>query len=252
MGNTKNIIHIEDLSFSYGGISVLEGVNLSVEEKQFLYIIGPNGGGKTTLLKLILGLLKPSKGRILIYDNAPEQVRHTIGYVPQYQNFDPRFPVTVLEVALMGRLGNRLGFYSKKDKAVARESLAIVGLNGLDERPFADLSGGQRQRVLIARALSSEPSILILDEPTSSVDASVRHKLSEVLEQLNGTMTILVTTHDVGFVNRAVKGVVCVNRKVRFHPTNEIDSSIIQEAYGAPMNIVRHDQLCTDEELHGD
>ena len=252
MSRDKTVITVENLFFSYDHVPVLENVSLTVEQGQFLSIIGPNGGGKTTLLKLILGLLKPSSGRITVLGKTPERVRHRIGYVPQYQQFDPQFPVTVLDVVLMGRMGAGMQFYSGEDRKAAREALSTVGLEGIDERSFSELSGGQRQRVLIARALSGNPEILILDEPTASVDASVRNKLSEVLEELNHNLTILLTTHDVGFVTPSVKGVVCVNRRVVFHPTKQIDSDMIRETYGTEMNLVRHDLFCTDEALKND
>lgn len=246
----NRVIEVDNVTFSYDTVPVLENVTISVDEKQLLYIIGPNGGGKTTLLRLLLGLLHPDKGTITVFGKQPEHSRHRMGYIPQYQQFDPKFPVTVFEVVLMGRLGNGFGFYTKKDRSIASSCLEKVGLFGLQDRSFTDLSGGQRQRVLIARALASEPELLILDEPMASVDVSVRDKLSTILSQLNQEMTILLTTHDFGFVNESVKGVVCVNRKVVFHPTNTIDGDAIRQTYGSQMNLIRHDLFCSNEDLH--
>jgi zinc transport system ATP-binding protein len=250
------VLSIKDMSFSYSSsyssVPVLENVNLSIEQGQFLSIIGPNGGGKTTLLKLILGLLKPDIGEIKVFGKTPEHVRHRVGYIPQFQFYDPQFPVTVVDVVLMGRLGNRWGFFSTRDREKALSSLNTVGLEHIAERSFTQLSGGQRQRVLIARALASEPEMLILDEPAASVDASSRVRLTNILQQLNEDMTILLTTHDVGFVTNVVNGVVCVNRRVVFHPTDKIDGTIIKETYGTEMNLVRHDIYCTGEDLHNE
>lgn len=237
-------IQIENLDFSYGPVSVLEKATLSVTDKEFICIVGPNGGGKTTLLKLMLGLIEPQAGKVLIFDEAPVAGRRWIGYLPQHAHLDARFPVTALDVVLMGRLGQtrNIGSYSKTDRAAARDMLARVGLEKLEKRPLASLSGGQRQRVLIARALVSEPKLLLLDEPTSSLDDYVERELYDLLKELNKELTVVVVTHDIGFVSSHVEKVVCVNRAVHVHPTSEISENIIHDMYGEHVHVVRHDQ----------
>ncbi len=237
-------IHIENLDFSYGRISVLEQANLSISEKEFVCMVGPNGGGKTTLLKLLLGLLEPQAGTVSVFGESPSAGRKKIGYLPQHAHLDSKFPVTALDVVLMGRLGKTrsMGPYTKADQAIAHDMLNRVGLHKLEKRPLAALSGGQRQRVLIARALASEPRLLLLDEPTSSLDDYVERELYDLLLELNKELTVVVVTHDISFVSSYVDKVVCVNRQVRIHPTSEIDENIIHDMYGEHVHMVRHDQ----------
>ena len=244
------VIEIENLSFSYNGFRVLEDVDLTVDQGDFISIVGPNAGGKTTLLKLILGLLKPTSGNVRVFGKPPIKVRSRIGYMPQHASLDPLFPVSVMDVVLMGRLGNgsKLGLFGRSDKEAAAGALRQVELYEIRKRPFSALSGGQAQRVLIARALVSEPELLILDEPTSNVDTVVETELFEILNQLNEQMTVAVVTHDLGFVSRYVKRVACVNRKVVVHPTSEITGEMINEIYGQNMHMVRHDHCCAGEE----
>ncbi|MCK4564404.1 MAG: ATP-binding cassette domain-containing protein [Verrucomicrobia bacterium] len=240
----KPPIHIENLDFSYGNISVLEQVNLSISDKEFVCMVGPNGGGKTTLLKLLLGLLEPQAGTVSVFGENPTAGRKWIGYLPQHAHLDSKFPVTALDAVLMGRLGKTRGIgpYTRIDRAMACDMLNRVGLEKLAKRPLATLSGGQRQRVLIARALVSEPRLLLLDEPTSSLDDYVERELYDLLLELNEELTVVVVTHDIGFVSSYVDKVVCVNRQVRIHPTSEIDENIIHDMYGEHVHMVRHDQ----------
>lgn len=236
------ILEIKDLTFFYGSHLVLEKANLSLLDQDFVSLIGPNGGGKTTLLKLILGLLIPQSGSIRVFGKDPREARYDIGYMPQTIKFDPQFPVTVLDVALMGRLGrNRLyGPYHRSDKAVALDALHEVGLSGKVTQLFSSLSGGQQQRVLIARALACEPKLLLLDEPTSSLDIHVEEEFYRLLEELNQRLTIVLVSHDVGFVSHFVKTIVCVNQKVTSHPASQITSEIISQTYGATMRMLHH------------
>jgi len=236
-------IHIENLNFSYGPVSVLKGAEVSLGEKEFVSIVGPNGGGKTTLLKIILGLLEPQTGSVSVFGKDPAAGRKWIGYLPQYANLDSKFPVTATDVVLMGRLGKTrtLGFYAKSDRQAAREMLTRVGLEKLQNRPLASLSGGQKQRVLIARALVSEPRMLLLDEPSSSLDDYVEQELYDLLQELNKELTIVVVSHDVAYVSRYVEKVICVNREVHTHPVSEIDENIIHQMYGEHVHAVRHD-----------
>ncbi|MDZ8117868.1 metal ABC transporter ATP-binding protein [Pontiella agarivorans] len=237
-------IHIENLNFSYGPVAVLENANVSIGEREFISVVGPNGGGKTTLLKIMLGLLEPQSGSVSIFGKTPDLGRKWIGYLPQYANLDAKFPVTALDVVLMGRLGKTrsFGFYSKTDREAARAMLARVGLNKQENRPLSALSGGQQQRVLIARALVSEPKLLLLDEPTSSLDDYVEQELYDLLQELNKELTIIVVSHDVAYVSRYVEKVVCVNREVHIHPVSEVDENIIHDMYGEHVHAVRHDQ----------
>ena len=241
MTQQSPIIEIKDLYFSYGEVSVLERINFTVDRKELICMVGPNGGGKTTLLKIILGLLRPDGGWVRVFGHSPSQVRHRMGYMPQNPQHDLGFPVSVLEVVLMGRLERRLfGPYPGCDKDAAREALKEVGMDGYADRPFSALSGGQRQRVLIARALSTKPDLLILDEPTANIDPEQERQLHEIVENLAGQMTILMVTHD--FVPELVEEVVCVNRSIEVHPTSRIEGHGAEDLYGGAGRIVRHDQ----------
>jgi len=211
---------IQDLYFSYQKEYILENVNLDIHTHEFVSIIGPNGSGKTTLLKLILGLLQPQRGSIRIFGEQPEKKRDRIGYVPQYFHLDLSFPATVLEVVLMGLIHKRQWFgFSSLARKKAREALEIVGLSSLAQEMFRSLSGGQRQRVLIARALVSQPEILLFDEPTAHVDTVAEKNLMDLLKQISRELTVILVSHDLGFVSNYVDTVVCVNRTVQKHPT---------------------------------
>jgi len=251
--DTKPAVKIENVSFAYNGFRVIDSVNLAVYERDFLSLVGPNAGGKTTLLKLILGLLKPTTGFIHVFGLPPAKARSRIGYMPQHANLDPLFPVSVLDVVLMGRMGNgrRFGFFGKLDREKAEEALRKVELQDVRNRSFSDLSGGQHQRVLIARALVTDPDLLLLDEPTSNVDAAVETELFELLNHLNEKMTVVLVTHDLGFVSGYVKRVACVNRKVVVHATHEISGEMINELYGSEVQMVRHDTRAPENHHHG-
>jgi zinc transport system ATP-binding protein len=244
------IVQLEDVTFTYDGSNVLEDVNLVVGPREFVCLVGPNGGGKTTLLKLILGLLAPTRGRVSVFGDRPDLARRRIGYMPQHVIVDPRFPVTVADVVLMGRLGRAgiFGPYRGAQRRVAWQALDEVGLADLRQRPFGSLSGGQRQRALIARALATEPELLVLDEPTASLDAHAEHDLYELLRRLNRRLTLVMVSHDLGFVAEFVQSVVCVKRKVVAHPTSAITGEIIQEIYGGDVRMVRHDHRCDPED----
>ena len=239
------VIELEHVGFSYGSQPVLEDVTLTVRERDFLCIVGPNAGGKTTLLKLVLGLLRPSGGTVRVFGGPPARSRSRIGYMPQHASLDPLFPVTVQDVVLMGRLtgSSPFGPYRRRDREEALHALDMLRLADVRRRSFADLSGGQRQRVLIARALVSSPDLLLLDEPTANVDAVLECELFELLNRLNERMTIALVTHDLGFVSRYVKRVVCVNRRVAVHRTSEITGEMIHEIYGSDVCMVRHDTV---------
>ncbi len=235
-------IEVKDLWFSYDRTSVLENVTFTLEQGDFLGIIGPNGGGKTTLLKLLLGILKPGRGRIRVLGEAPHDARRRVGYVPQHTDVNITFPVSVLDITLMGRLSRaHIGrWYSRKDRLKAGEVLERVGMWGHRKRPVGKLSGGQRQRVFIARALATEPEILFLDEPTSSVDPEFETDLYEFLRELNRKVTIAVITHDIGAISRNVKSVACVNRELIFHGEGQITPEMMDMSYTCPVDLIAH------------
>lgn len=236
------VVEMKGVSFSYDGLTVLEDVDLEVRGGEFLSVVGPNGGGKTTLVKLILGLLRPSSGIIRVLGRTPREARRFVGYLPQYVHFDPLFPITVRDVVLMGRLGpSYSGRYTKADRAAARRAMESVCVDNLQDRAIQALSGGQRQRVLLARALATEPQLLLLDEPTANVDSAVEEQLFDTLRMLNRHMTILIVSHDLGVVSQVVSSVICVRRTVRVHPTSEFTGDLVRELYGGGMRMVHHD-----------
>jgi zinc transport system ATP-binding protein len=246
------VIEVSDLWFSYDSQLVLRDVNFRVERGEFVCMLGPNGGGKTTLLRLMLGLLKPDRGTVRVLGGDPQTACSRTGYVAQQAQFDPSFPVSVLDVVLMGRLGRTrsLGPHRRADVQAAAAALAEVSMQALLKRPFSDLSGGQRQRVLIARALAGEPEMLLLDEPTSNLDVGVEQEFQDLLAGLAKRMTILLVSHDIGFVTENVDKVICVQEKVAVHPTAELTGSVMRELYGQDIRLVRHDHSCVLHE-HG-
>jgi zinc transport system ATP-binding protein len=245
------IVQLDGVSFAYGEVVVLEGVHLSIWPGEWVLVVGPNGGGKTTLLKLILGLLEPTAGQVRLFGQEPAKTRHRVGYMPQHIQFDSLFPVTVMDIVLMGRLGTAgrrlLGWYTRQDRQAAQEALAEVGLAGLENRPFAALSGGQRQRVLIARALCSRPELLLLDEPTAHVDPQAEGQLMEILQRLHRRMSIVMVSHDLGVVGPPIGSVLCVNRRLVVHPTTELTGEKIRQLYGEDLRMIRHDHRCSPE-----
>ncbi|MDF1614944.1 metal ABC transporter ATP-binding protein [Desulfurivibrio dismutans] len=244
---SEPVIEVHGLDFTYSPRQplVLEQVNLCINRLDSICLVGPNGGGKTTLVKLILGLLTPQKGKIRVLGRPPSGVRLRLGYVPQYAHYDPLFPVTVMDVVLMGRLGHQpLGWYRAADRRAAQKALALMKLEHLAQRRFATISGGQRQRALIARALASDAEILLLDEPTANIDLESEQSLFALLKELNRTRTVVVVTHDIGFASSFFQRVACVNRQVVTHPVSELDGRMIQELYGGEVAMIRHDHNC--------
>ena len=234
-------VSISNLNFSFGETRVLENITLEIPEGAMLSVIGPNGGGKTTLLRLLLGLLAPDSGEIRIFGRPVEAARDLVGYMPQSTHYDSLFPITVAEVVQLGRLAG--GFwrrYGQEDRQAAGEALEMVGMTDFARRPFGALSGGQRQRVLIARALAGRPRLLLLDEPTSNVDVAVANKFYELLRSLNETMTILLVSHDLGVVANTVDQVICVNRTAAVHPVSAMNNIFLHDTYGIPLNVVHH------------
>lgn len=221
---SEPIIKIKDLSFAYNGQFILEQINLTIQPGDFMAITGPNGGGKTTLIKLMLGLLKPWAGTIRVMGKAPGQISHAIGYVPQNTHINPDFPISALDVVLMGQLqpGSRWMRHSRKDRVVAHEALDKMEMGAYCHRRMGELSGGQRQRVFIARALVCQPQILMLDEPTAHIDTKGETDLYQWLKSLNRQMTIVVVSHNLLVLATHVKSVACVNQRLHYHSIDQL------------------------------
>lgn len=247
-------IELRGVSFAYGEIPVLEDVDLVVEARDYLALLGPNGGGKTTLLRLVLGLLRPSRGCVRVLGEAPERARGRVGYVPQRVRFDLDFPIRVIDVVRMGRLrrSRMLRPLAAGDRAAADHALATVEISDLAERPIGALSGGQLQRVLIARALALEPQLLLLDEPTASLDERMGTGVWELLAALSQSMTVVVISHDVGAISRHVRSVACLNRRLHAHPTRELTPEILEATYGCPVDLIAHGHPHRVLRDHGD
>jgi zinc transport system ATP-binding protein len=238
----REVISVRHLWAGYENELVLEDINLSVKDLDFIGLIGPNGGGKTTLLKVLLGLLPPTRGEVRILDKSVKEGRRHIGYVPQVVQFDRDFPISVWDVARMGRLGKRrlLQHYTAKDDEVVAEALRNVDMLNLRERLIGELSGGQRQRVYIARALATQPTILLLDEPTASVDPQVSTSIYELLSRLNDRVTILMISHDMSAISAHVKTVGCLNRQLFYHGEKQITPDMLEAAYHCPIDLIAH------------
>lgn len=238
----KEIIRLENVSFDYGDHRVLEDINLNVFDKDFLGIIGPNGGGKSTLLKLMLGLLKPTEGNILLFDKPPNEGRKYVGYVPQYTLVDRNFPINVEEVILSGRISHTdfLRRYSKNDRIISDKVMDIMGISNLRKIQIGKLSGGQLQRVLIARALSTDPKLLLLDEPTSNIDVQAETDFYDFLQELSEKMAIILVTHDTGAISSQVKTIACINKTLHYHGEKNIPPKVFEKLYGCPIELIGH------------
>lgn len=230
---------MHSVSASYGVKTVLEEVDFSVNENDFIGVIGPNGGGKTTLLRIILGLLKPSSGEIRFNPDLPDSER--IGYLPQISTGDVNFPVSVTDVILSGMMIRKRIFsrMSAGDREKAERIIEELGLTGLEKKSLSELSGGQVQRVLLGRAIIGDPGLLLLDEPGNFVDSSFESDFYGKLKELNKRMAILMVSHDIGMISSHVKSFACVNRKLHYHPSSEISNDQLL-AYGCPIQLITH------------
>ncbi len=241
--NSRTAVSIQNISVFYGDECALSDVCLDVEKGDYLGIIGPNGGGKTTLLKAMLGLVPISTGTVEIYGRKRGHTGRLVGYVPQITSLEKNFPITVHEVVMTGRLYPSLTVfhkYSTGDNDTVEELLDGVGILKLKNRLVSQLSGGEFQKMLIARALAVKPRLLLLDEPTASVDASSRSQIYELLGELNANMTIILVTHDLVAVSSQLKSLACLNRKLVYHGGTKIDEEVVQKLYGCPIDLIAH------------
>lgn len=233
----SGLISFKQVDFKYGATPILKQISFSIQPGEFIHIIGPNGGGKTTLLKLLMGFLKPSSGEIKIAGKSLQKNLGLIAYVPQVFSFDKLFPISVFEVVLSGRLSKRSvwGRYSKKDREKAMEALEKVDMQDYKDFPIGELSGGQVQRVLIARALSSDPEILLLDEPTSCIDHSTQLEIDQILKKLKGKLTLLMVTHDLDHIGKQSDRVFCIHGHLSELKPGEVCQHFSMGLYQKPL-----------------
>ncbi len=248
------VIDFKNVCFGYGRHRVLDDISFEIHAGDYLAVIGPNGGGKTTLLKLLLGLIKPQQGSIEILGRGPGKHGGRIGYMPQYTTVSESFPITVRDAVLMGKVApgfkGVFGFgFGNGSTAEVKKALERVGMLEHIDRRVSDLSGGQKQRVFIARAIVDEPQMLLLDEPAASVDQAGKSGLYCLLKELNEEMTIVMVSHDISVLGQGVKSVACVNRKVHMHDQPKLTRELLSEAYGdtikgtCPIELITHGEL---------
>jgi zinc transport system ATP-binding protein len=236
------LFEIQSLSARYDIDNVLENINFIVNENDFIGVIGPNGGGKTTLLKIILGLVKPSKGKVIF--NSSLLGKNRIGYLPQMSAGDNTFPVTVSDVILSGLMIQKgvMAKMTANDREKAENVIEEIGLGAIRDSVLSELSGGQLQRVYLARAIIGSPKLLLLDEPDNFVDASFENDFYQKLHDLNERMAILMVSHDVGTISSHVKSFACVNKRLHYHPSPEITNEQLS-AYDCPIQLVTHGRV---------
>lgn len=239
----KSILKIEDMWAGYDGDPVLEDIQFEMFDGDYVGIIGPNGGGKTTLIKVILGLLPVMRGSVKVLGQSPEQARDRLGYVPQVSRTDRDFPISVWDVVRMGR--EKAGFFAKRrlsanDRQAIEQALDQADVLDLARRSFNELSGGQRQRVLIARALATNPEILVLDEPTANVDGQSTARLYDLLAELNQSLSILLISHDLMAISTHVKTIACVNRRMVYHNEKVLTQEMMALGYECPVELLAH------------
>jgi len=241
--SSEKIVTVENLNFSYGPVKVLKNVSFDIKKGEFLAVIGPNGGGKSTLLKILLGILKPDSGKVSVFGKKPGTSKK-IGYVPQDVSAGRGFPLTVREAAMMGRALAKKGTSKAEDRTFVDKILNELSLLGVADKKMDDLSGGQRQRVLMARALAIEPELLFLDEPASNVDMKGQTHIFDLLAMLNKYITVVVISHDTSIIPKYATSVACVSESVHKHEEAEITDDMINAAYGSvegcPIELVAH------------
>ena len=239
---TEELVRLDNVWVHYDGVPILEGINLSIRANDFLGIIGPNGGGKTTLLKVILGLIKPSRGKVSVMGRSPEKGRRYIGYISQFNLFDRDFPISVFDVVLMGRYSKAGLFhrYSEEDKRTAIKALKTVEMLDYKDRQVGRLSGGEQQRVFIARALVTNPKLLLLDEPTASIDPNMQAEFYELLDKLKERMAIVLVSHDISAVSIYVSEIACLNHQLFYHGSKEVSAEELEKSYHCPIQLIAH------------
>jgi zinc transport system ATP-binding protein len=243
-------IQLENVNYAVESREILKDINLAVREGVFLGIVGPNGGGKTTLLKIILGILKANSGTAKVFEVAPAELRGTgkIGYLPQHTNIDPNFPATAMDVVLMGRYKSGKIFYDKGDRESAERCLDLMGILSKKNKPFGSLSGGEQQRVSIARAFVSNPRLLILDEPSTGIDAVGQENFYAFLRDLREkqSITIIMVSHDIGAIDIYVDDMACLNNVIHYHgrPSDITGPEIFRRLYGKDVELIRHNHEC--------
>lgn len=246
MTNQNSVLKFSHVCFSYDQEEVLCDITFDISSRCFVGIVGPNGGGKTTLLRLALGLERPSEGTVQLFGNSPSENRQNVGYVMQRQQFDERFPIKVLDVVLLGlSQGCKIGFFGKSERKTALEILERVGIASLAGRSFAELSGGQRQRALIAQAIIGKPRLLMLDEPTANIDSEGEAEIHELLRSLAGEQTIMMVSHNVNTVLECATHVLCVNRVVALSSLSDMHPDILQRARGGGIAVLHHELTCS-------
>lgn len=223
----EEIVKVENVSFSYTKEEFLKNISFSIYKDDFLGIIGPNGGGKTTLLKLIIGVLKPQKGKIDVFNKTAKKGREEIGYLSQFKNIDFDFPITVREIVLLSRIKNKLiKKYSKEDIKIAEKIMKKLDIYKLKDKQIGEISGGEKQRVFVARALASEPKLLVLDEPMSNLDIHIQEDFYEILTKLNKDIAIVIVDHDLEMLSKYTKEIICVNKcnthTIRYHKSDSV------------------------------
>ena len=233
-------IELEGVDFSYDGKPVLRDVSLRVCAGESLGVVGPNGGGKSTLLRLILGLLKPERGRVRLFGDVPEAKRMLVGYMPQKVALPRNFPATVEDAVRSGRIGCDAPGSARTERAIVRESLELAGFAQGAQRRLSQLSGGELQRVLLARALACRPRLLLLDEPITHIEPGAGAQFFKLLECCSWLSVIVVVSHDISFISEHFRKVACVNRELVCHDTSALEGRIMEQLYGAPVRLIRH------------
>jgi zinc transport system ATP-binding protein len=237
---TLKAVEINHVYLKFNEQLILQDINFSIEENDFIAIIGPNGGGKTTLLKVILGILTPDKGHVKVFGRKPNKAKDLMGYLPQRLDFDRDFPINVFETVLMGRYHGLLKKYSTKDHDAVIEALKNVEMDKFKDRQISKLSGGQLQRVFIARAIVRDPKLLIMDEPMASIDPEMQRSFYELMSKLKDKMAIVLVSHDVGAVSSHVDKIACLNQKLYFHGPVEDSANGLEQVYHCPIELISH------------
>jgi len=234
------VVQLEGVHVIRDGVPILQDVDLVVQPRDFLAVIGPNGGGKTTLLRVILGLQIPDRGTVRVFGEPPARQRDKIGYLSQQALIDQRFPIDVFGVVLMGRYRGLFRRYTREDREAAMTALARVDMAPLAHRQIGELSGGQQQRVFLARALARDTRLLLLDEPTASVDPETQRSLYQLLADLRKHLAIIMVTHDIGAVSSYVENVACLNVKLYYHGSAEGSLGKLDDVYQCPVEVIAH------------